>query len=55
VPVSGDVLRGARYQQVTGHPTAQQTVAGPLTAGTVSGTRLRLPAYSITLVNITIG
>lgn len=32
-------------------PTAQQTVAVPLTSGTVSGKSLTLPRYSITLVN----
>jgi len=55
VPVSALVPDGARYQRVTGQPTAKQTAAGPLTAGTVTGTTLRLPAYSITLVNTTTG
>ena len=50
VPFGRNVLKGARYQQVTGRPTAQVTVASPPESGTVSGTRLRLPAYSITLV-----
>ncbi len=55
VPVSTDVPAGAHYQQVTGQPTAHQTAAGPLSSGTVTGTTLRLPAYSITLVNTTTG
>jgi hypothetical protein len=55
VPVSTDVPDGASYQQATGQPTAQQTAAGPLTSGTITGATLRLPAYSITLVNTTTG
>jgi hypothetical protein len=53
VPAGGDVPDGARYQQVAGTPTAQQSAASPLTSGTVSGKYLKLPAYSITLVNTT--
>src|ERR1700683_5215028 len=55
VPVSALVPDGARYQRVTGQPTAKQTAAGPLTAGTVTGTTLPLPAYSITLGHTTTG
>lgn len=53
VPTGADVPDGARYQQSAGTPTAQRTVAPALTAGTVSGNDLTLPAYSITLVNTT--
>jgi hypothetical protein len=53
VPTGADVPDGARYQQVAGTPTAQPSKAYPLTSGTVSGTDLTLPAYSITLVNTT--
>jgi hypothetical protein len=53
VPTGADVPDGARYQQSAGTPTAQQSAASPLTSGTVSGKDLKLPAYSITLVNTT--
>jgi hypothetical protein len=53
VPTGADVPDGARYQQAAGTPTAQQSAASALTAGTVSGKDLKLPAYSITLVNTT--
>jgi hypothetical protein len=53
VPTGADVPDGARYQQSAGAPTAQPTAAPALTAGTVSGSSLTLPAYSITLVNTT--
>lgn len=55
VPAGADIPDGARYQQVAGTPTAQQAAARTVTAGTVSGQGLRLPAYSITLVNTTTG
>jgi hypothetical protein len=53
--VSNYFPHGASYQQVTGQPTAQQTIAKTLTKGTVTGTRFELPPYSITLVNTTVG
>jgi hypothetical protein len=52
VPTGADVPAGAPYQQSAGPlPTAQEQAAAALTSGTVSGQYLRLPAYSITLVN----
>jgi hypothetical protein len=51
VPTGADVPDGAPYQQSAGTPTAQQSAAHALTSGTVSGKDLKLPAYSITLVN----
>jgi hypothetical protein len=54
VPTGADVPDGAGYQQSVGTPTAQLSAAAPLTSGTVSGKDLKLPAYSITLVNTTI-
>jgi hypothetical protein len=53
VPTGADVPDGARYQQSAGAPTAQPSAAYALTSGTVSGEDLKLPAYSITLVNAT--
>lgn len=53
VPTGPDIPDGARYQQSAGSPTTQQKVAGALSAGTVSGKDLRLPAYSVTLVGTT--
>jgi hypothetical protein len=53
VPTGRDVPDGAGYQQSAGTPTAQQSAAPPLTSGTVSGKDLKLPGYSITLVNTT--
>jgi hypothetical protein len=53
VPTGADVPDGARYQQSAGTPTAQQTTAPALATGTVSGSDLTLPAYSVTLVNTT--
>lgn len=53
VPVGTDVPAGAPYEQVSGNPTVQQTAAGTPNTGTVGGTELTLPAYSVTLVNAT--
>lgn len=55
VPISADIPIGAQYQQAVGQPTAQRTAAAPLISGVVTGTYLRLPAYSVTLVNATTG
>lgn len=55
VLTGADIPDGARYQQIAGIPTARQSAARALTAGTVSGNDLKLPAYSITLVNTRTG
>jgi hypothetical protein len=53
VPLGADIPAGASYQQVSGDPTAQETVAGPMRTGTVTATGLTLPAYSITVLGAT--
>jgi hypothetical protein len=55
VPVAAGIPNGAHDQSTSGTPTAQQTVAHSLTPGSVTGGHVRLPAYSITLVNATAG
>jgi hypothetical protein len=55
VPVGGAIQPGVRYQRSAGTPTAQQTVAAPLTSGTVPTGSFPLPPYSITMVGTTTG
>jgi hypothetical protein len=55
VPVGADISDGAPYEQAVGVPADQQAAATPLTNHTVSGRYLQLPAYSIVLVNTTVG
>lgn len=55
VPVGADISDGAPYEQAVGVPTDQRAAATALTKHTVSGKYLQLPAYSIVLVNTTVG
>ena len=55
VPAGGAVRAGVPYQRSAGTPTAQQTVAAPLTSGTVPAGSFPLPPYSITMVGTTTG